>query len=110
MATSELINKAQESFSQVDLSDLIAEFKANISKDKEDLVCYSDNADINKIASLAHRLAGAAQMFGFVELNQAAKELETIIKKESMKDKQAHDLISELTHCLVDEINLIEQQ
>ena len=110
LATSELINKAQESFSQVDLSDLIAEFKANLSKDKEDLVRYSDNADINKIASLAHRLAGAAQMFGFVELNQAAKELETIIKKESMKDKQAHDLISELTHCLVDEINLIEQQ
>ena len=110
LATSELINKAQENFSQVDLSDLIAEFKANLSKDKEALVRYSDNGDIKKIASLAHQLAGAAQMFGFVELNQAAKELETIIKKESMKDKQTNDLISELTHCLVDEINFIEQQ
>ena len=110
LVTSELINKAEESISQVDLSDLIAEFKANLSKDKEDLVRYNDNADITKIASLAHRLAGAAQMFGFAELNQAAKELETIIKKESMTDKPEHELIGELTHCLVDEINLIEQQ
>ncbi len=49
-------------------------------------------------------------MFGFAELNQAAKELETIIKKESMSDEPEHELIGELTHCLVDEINLIEQQ
>ena len=110
LATSEFINKAEDSLSQVDLSDLIAEFKVNLSKDKEDLVRYHDNGDIQKIASLAHCLAGAAQMFGFVELNQAAKELETIIKKASMTDKPENELIGELTHCLVDEINLIEQQ
>ena len=108
--SNELVNKADKSLSQVDLSDLIAEFKANLSNDKRDLVRYSDNDNIKNIASLAHRLAGAAQMFGFVELNQAAKELETIIKKESMTDKPEHLLIGELTHCLIDEINLIEQQ
>ncbi|KGJ95265.1 ATP-binding protein [Colwellia psychrerythraea] len=108
--TSELINKAEQSLSQVDLSDLIAEFKVNLSKDKEELIRYRDKGDIKAIALLAHRLAGAAQMFGFIELNQAAKELETIIRKGSMTDKPEHELIGELTHCLVDEINLIEHQ
>jgi signal transduction histidine kinase/DNA-binding response OmpR family regulator len=106
----EVVDKAEQSLSQVDLSDLVAEFKANLSNDKQDLVIYRDNDDIKNIAFLAHRLAGAAQMFGFVELNQAAQELETIIKKESMTDKSQNLIISELTHCLIDEINLIEQQ
>ena len=110
LTPNEVVNKVDKSLSQVDLSDLVAEFKANLSNDKRDLILYSDNDDIKKISYLAHRLAGAAQMFGFVELNQAAKELETIIKRESMTDKPAHLLIGELTHCLIDEINLIEQQ
>jgi HPt (histidine-containing phosphotransfer) domain-containing protein len=104
----EVVDKAEKSLSQVDLSDLIAEFKSNLSNDKRDLVFYSDNDDLKNIASLAHRLAGAAQMFGFVELNQAAQELEAIIKKESMIDKANHLITSELIHCLVDEITLIE--
>ena len=110
LSTNEVVDKAEESLVQVDLSDLVAEFKANLSKDKRDLVLYSNNDDIKNISSLAHRLAGAAQMFGFVELNQAAQALETLIKRESMTDQPNHSIISELTHCLVDEINLIEQQ
>ena len=110
LSTNEVVDKAEKSLVQVDLSDLVAEFKANLSKDKRDLVLYSNNDDIKNISSLAHRLAGAAQMFGFVELNQAAQALETLIKRESMTDQPNHSIISELTHCLVDEINLIEQQ
>ncbi len=108
--TDDMVNKAEETISQVDLSDLVVEFKATLSNDKRDLVHYDDNNDINAIACLAHRLAGAAQMFGFAELNQAAQELETIIKRESITDKSNRLIISELIHCLVDEINLIEQQ
>jgi len=110
LAESELLNKVEKSLSQVDLSDLIAEFKVNISDDKNVLLLYCDSDEITNIAQVAHRLAGAAQMFGFIELNQAAKELEGLIKRESIKDTPNHALISELTHCLVDEINLIEQQ
>jgi len=109
LINNELLDKAEEKLSTVDLKDLIAEFKANLSNDKRDIILYCDR-DMNKVASLAHRLAGAAQMFGFVELNQAAQELEVIIKKESTKDEPNHLIISELTHCLVDEINLVEQQ
>jgi signal transduction histidine kinase/CheY-like chemotaxis protein/HPt (histidine-containing phosphotransfer) domain-containing protein len=105
----DLLDKAEEKLSTIDMRDLIAEFKANLSNDKRDIIHYCDR-DLNKVASLAHRLAGAAQMFGFVELNQAAQELEAIIKRESMTDEPNHLIISELTHCLVDEINLVEQQ
>lgn len=110
LITPAVLHKAEEKFSHVDLSDLVIEFQANLSNDKRDLIVYSGNSDINKIATLAHRLAGAAQMFGFIELNQAAKELENTIKKELMKDKPEYLLVGELTHCLVDEINLIEKQ
>ena len=109
VSTNELIAKAEENLSQVDLSDLVAEFKINLNKDKRELVLYRDNGDIKALAYLAHRLAGAAQMFGFAELNQAAKELELIIKRQAVNDKPDLLLISELTHCLVDEINIIGQ-
>jgi len=110
LTESELINQAEESLAHVDLSDLITEFKVNIGNDKQELELYCEKEEFRQLAQVAHRLAGAAQMFGFIELNQAAKELESIIKKESLKDKANHQLISDLTHCLVDEINLIEQQ
>ncbi|KGJ91268.1 ATP-binding protein [Colwellia psychrerythraea] len=110
LSANELFDKAEENIAQVDLSDLVAEFKINLSNDKRALLLFSDNNEIEKLAYLSHRLAGAAQMFGFNELNQAAKELEVIIKKELGTDKPNHLSINELAHCLVDEINVIEQQ
>lgn len=106
----DVVDKAEQYLAQVDLSDLVVEFKVNLSNDKQELIFYSEHHDIESIASLAHRLAGAAQMFGFVELNQAAKELEAIINIELIKGKPNNLLISELTHCLVDEISLIEPE
>jgi len=108
LSPNEVVDKAEQYLDQVDLSDLVVEFKANLSNDKQELILYNDNNDIESIAFIAHRLAGAAQMFGFVELNQAAKELEAIINIELIKDKSNTLLISDLTHCLVDEISLIE--
>ncbi|MBU2870233.1 ATP-binding protein [Colwellia sp. E2M01] len=101
---------AEEKLAEVDLTDLIAEFTVNLSKDKQDILRCIDNNDIKTLARHAHQLAGAAQMFGFVELNQAAKELEQLIKKESSLNSPNFHLINELTDCLLDEINLIEQQ
>ena len=107
---SKLIEQAEASLTQVDFSDLITEFKLNLSNDKYQVMLFSDNRELGKLAQVVHRLSGAAQMFGFIELNQAAQELESIIKKEQIKDKPNHHLIDDLSHCLVDEINLIEQQ
>jgi hypothetical protein len=48
-------------------------------------------------------------MFGFSELNQAAQELEAILKQELNSEQPDFNLISELTSCLVDEVNLTVQ-
>ena len=100
--------KAEQSLSQIDLSDLITEFKKNLNNDKRDIILVSDKGDIKKLSNLAHKLAGASQMFGFPELNQAAKELEQLIKNELLTDNPNHKIISEFTHCLIDEINVVE--
>ncbi|TYK65413.1 response regulator [Colwellia echini] len=103
-------HKAEQSLASVDLSDLITEFKSNISHDKQQISRCSIEGDIKSLAHYAHQLAGAAQMFGFSELNQAAKELEQLIKKELSVTSPNYLLINELTHCLIDEISLVEQQ
>lgn len=101
---------AEENLLQVDLSDLITEFVCNVQQDKEKLALYSECFDMKGLTSVAHRLSGAAQMFGFTELSQAAKELENTLKSESLMDEPNQLLINDLTHCLSDEINLIQQK
>ncbi|WP_157443040.1 ATP-binding protein [Colwellia piezophila] len=110
LSESELSDRAAQTLAQVDLSDLVTEFKANLSQVKRELILYNEQVNLDKLTQVAHSLAGAAQMFGFIELNQAAQELERIIKQELIADNANHVLISDLNHCLVDEINLIEQQ
>jgi signal transduction histidine kinase/DNA-binding response OmpR family regulator len=102
-----LIKKVEKSLEKVDFSDLIFEFKAGLAQDKDELINANNDRQLTKLVTFTHRLSGAAQMFGFSELNQAAKELEAILKQELNSEQPDFNLISELTHCLVDEINLI---
>jgi HPt (histidine-containing phosphotransfer) domain-containing protein len=102
-----LIKKAEKSLEKVDFSDLIFEFKAGLAQDKDELINANNDRQLTKLVTFTHRLSGAAQMFGFSELNQAAKELEAILKQELNSEQPDFNLISELTHCLIDEINLI---
>ncbi len=101
--------RAEAELAQVDLSDLITEFKQNLAEDKRDLIDFNDKFDFTSLLRITHRLSGAAQMFGFKELNQVAQELEVILKKELNTDAPDQRLISELTHCLIDEISIVEQ-
>ncbi len=105
----ERVKQAEQSLDKVDFSDLIIEFKASLAHDKQVLIRSNNDRQLKQLATLAHRLSGAAQMFGFSELNQAAKKLETILKEELSREQPNFKLISELTHCLIDEINLTEQ-
>ena len=105
----ERVKQAEQSLDKVDFSDLIIEFKASLAHDKQALIRSNNDRQLKQLATLAHRLSGAAQMFGFSELNQAAKKLETILKKELSSEQPNFKLISELTHCLIDEINLTVQ-
>ena len=115
----ENLSSVEETLAQVDLSDLIAEFKVNLAKDKQALMLYNKEKDYIALGKSAHSLSGAAQMFGFIELSQAAKELESAIKAYQQEDHpQRQEVVNEqdltryavfsdLTYCLIDEINSI---
>ena len=103
---------AHETLKNVDLSDLITDFKKSLVQDKQLIKQYNCTGDYSKLGELAHQLSGAAQMFGFSELNQAAKELETAIKmnvQEKQKEIHSSDLFDDLSHCLIDEIYFVQQ-
>jgi len=101
------ISEENDSFEQVnntpDISDLVSSFVDNLIQDKQDLIRFSESHDNNNLARASHKIAGAAKMFGFAELSQSALELETAIKQEN-----SH-VIDDLTHCLLDEITLIQR-
>lgn len=109
----------KKSLVQVDMSDLTAEFIENLTQDKQALMLYNDERNFIALGKVAHRLSGAAQMFGFVELNQAAKEVDIVIKAYQQKLKKEpkagkispNDIttLNDLTLCLVDEISLVQK-
>jgi signal transduction histidine kinase/DNA-binding NarL/FixJ family response regulator len=90
--------------SNADISDLIVSFVNNLSQDKQDVLQYSDTGDNGSLVRTTHKIAGAAKMFGFAELSQSAFELECAIKKGDIC------IIDDLTHCLLDEISLIQRK
>ena len=91
-----------DSLDDFDMADLRQSFIDNLSKDKLDILKYGDVKDKHHLARAAHKIAGAAKMFGFAELSQSALELEHGV---NVKDS---DAIEDLVHCLVDEISLIQ--
>tara|TARA_R110001592_G_scaffold10447_4_gene54169 strand:+ start:8868 stop:11720 length:2853 start_codon:yes stop_codon:yes gene_type:complete len=88
----------------LDISDLVQSFVINLSQDKHDLLRASNRHDNENLARTAHKISGAAKMFGFAELSQSATELERVIKKQKI------DAIDDLTHCLVDEITWVQHK
>jgi CheY-like chemotaxis protein/HPt (histidine-containing phosphotransfer) domain-containing protein len=98
----EINNSLDQSEHEFDISDLLHSFIDNLSRDKKDLIRYSKNKDYETLSRIAHKISGAAQMFGFTEISESAAELENTIKKQ----KEAY--INDLTHCLLDEITLAE--
>jgi len=85
-----------------DIADLVQSFIANLSQNKLDVLHYSKSEDNNSLARAAHKIAGAAKMFGFGELSQSAFEVERAINNKHF------DTIEDLVHCLLDEISLIQ--
>ena len=94
--------KAKESFNQVAMSDLVQEFKSNLVLEQQDLILHINNDDIEKLARLSHRIAGAAQMFGFADLSKYALQLEMAIKNDQTNIVNAHaqDLLNEIDQVL----------
>ncbi len=94
--------KANENFNKVAMSDLAQEFKSNLVLEQQDLILHINNDDLVQLARLSHRIAGAAQMFGFTDLSKYAIQLEMAIKKQQTNIVNAHaqDLLNEIDQVL----------
>ena len=84
------IDETEKSLANIDMSDLVAQFKSNLVLEQQDLLLLLKNNDLEKLSQLAHRIAGAAQMFGFSLLSEKSIKLESIIKANEVE--QVNDI------------------
>ena len=96
------IEEADEKFADVDMTDLVQQFKSNLALEQKDLILHINNHDEAYIAKLSHRIAGAAQMFGFADLSETAIQLEKAIKKDETKEihRYTQQLLNEIDQVL----------
>ncbi len=94
------MRRANSMLGNVDMSDLIDEFKTSLYKELAQFNAEIEKENIPALRSLAHRLSGASQLFGFSELSSKATQLETHIKNDnpSYADIKPYvdDLLSEV--------------
>jgi len=95
------VNAAENKITSVDMTDLVIEFKSNLALEQQDLILHIKNNELTKLAELAHRIAGAAQMFGFSLVSVSAIKLEKHIKTGSSQ------LISDSAQSLLNEIDQV---
>ena len=95
-------DKAEETLKQVDMSDLIEQFKSNLALEQQDIILHIKNDDFEQLSLLVHRIAGAAQMFGFSALSQYAITLETSLKNKEYErvNDQSQTLLNEIDQVL----------
>jgi CheY-like chemotaxis protein len=89
------IEEVESRLASIDMSDLVAQFKSNLVLEQQDLLLLLKHNDLQKLSQLAHRIAGAAQMFGFALLSEKAIALESVIKEndaEQVNDIAQHML------------------
>jgi len=93
--------QAQESLAKVDMSDLIVKFKSNLVLEQQDIILHIKNNELTHLSIISHRIAGAAQMFGFASLSEKALKVELAIKSEKT------ETLTELSQAFLDEIEQV---
>jgi signal transduction histidine kinase/DNA-binding response OmpR family regulator/streptogramin lyase len=78
------MRQANSMLGNIDMSDLVSEFKTSLINELQQFSLESEKQDLEALRSLAHRLSGAAHLFGFSELSQKATQLETNIKNGNL--------------------------
>ncbi|MBU2894851.1 response regulator [Colwellia sp. D2M02] len=109
-------SKATAKLASLSLKDLTQDYKVSLQEELKVLTDYLTSHNQELLAKTVHRISGAGQMFGFTELSQAAKELDSYLKKISSEErvltasekKQQSCFIDDLIHCLIDEITLVQ--
>ncbi|PAJ72247.1 hypothetical protein CJF42_22225 [Pseudoalteromonas sp. NBT06-2] len=99
------LNEAYQAMNMLDMSDLITDFKNSLIVEKNNLVQAIKENDLYTIEQQAHKLAGAAQMFGFKVLSEYAKRLESHLKNNGVDviDIHADGLLNELNMIILQE-------
>ncbi|MFT6086005.1 MAG: signal transduction histidine kinase/ligand-binding sensor domain-containing protein [Glaciecola sp.] len=78
------MRQANSILGNIDMSDLVSEFKTSLINELQQFSIKSEKQELEALRSLAHRLSGAAHLFGFSELSKKATELETNIKNGNL--------------------------
>ncbi|WP_170246277.1 hybrid sensor histidine kinase/response regulator [Colwellia hornerae] len=87
----------------IDISDLVAKFEVGLIAEHKNFILLDRENDIETLAKQAHRLAGAAQMFGYTNITRIAMSLESSIKRKNEADIKA--ITKELIAALLTVIN-----
>lgn len=93
--------EAYQALNILDMSDLVSEFKESLVEEHKSLTLLIKENDLTGLGLQAHKLSGAAQMFGFESLAATAKKLESYLKKENLAE------IDKATSKLLDELKVI---
>jgi signal transduction histidine kinase/DNA-binding response OmpR family regulator/streptogramin lyase len=97
------MRRANSILGNIDMSDLVSEFKTSLINELKDFSAEREKQDVNALRALAHRLSGASYLFGFAELSRKATKLETSIKNANQSFIELEPKIDEL----IDEIRRI---
>jgi ligand-binding sensor domain-containing protein/signal transduction histidine kinase/CheY-like chemotaxis protein len=84
--------------SSIYISDLVAKFEVGLIAEHKNFILLNQANDNDGLAKQAHKLAGAAQMFGYNNITRVAMSLESNIKKKNSADikSSTHELIAAL--------------
>lgn len=77
-----ILPDAQDSLSQVDMSDLVEDFIASLPADYELISQHIEEGDYTSIATISHRLSGAASMFGYNTMASLGGDIEHKIAQQ----------------------------
>ncbi len=80
------LDELENRLEHVDISDLKAQFILGLEKDQVQMKQALTDNNLLMLAELAHRLAGAAQMFGFANISKYALALEHSIKNNGIEE------------------------
>lgn len=90
------MNRASSLLGNVDMSDLVEQFTASLNSELADFESWASKGDIEAIRTQAHRLSGAAKIFGFEALSTAATALEKSIKTDAANTQTIEENLTAL--------------
>ena len=70
----------------IDMSDLIAQFEISLITEHKNVILFDQENNLDALAKQAHKLVGAAQMFGYENITQSAISVELSIKNKNNSD------------------------